>query len=154
MVNKYFKVKKLTTAQQAHGLRSMYPDSECKLHRGQLDWTGLVLPTPLSETYVVSVSYRLAFSPKTYVREPKLTLYPGKPLPHVYDSGQQRLCLYYPGGWNASMSIAHTIVPWASEWLLFYELWLATGEWLGGGIHIESHKKEDNAIKGRKKAHI
>lgn len=26
---------------------------------------------------------------------------------------------------------------WASEWLFFYEVWLATGTWLGGGLHSE-----------------
>ena len=29
--------------------------------------------------------------------------------------------------------LAHTIVPWIAEWLSYYELWHATGEWLGGG---------------------
>ena len=33
------------------------------------------------------------------------------------------------------MQLATTIVPWCSEWLFYYELWLATGEWLGGGVH-------------------
>jgi hypothetical protein len=31
------------------------------------------------------------------------------------------------------MSIAETIIPWTSEWLYFYELWVFTGEWHGGG---------------------
>ena len=71
--------------------------------------------------------------------------YPDKELPHVYSQKEQRLCLYYPRGrcaWNSSMGIAKTIMPWTSEWLFFYELWLATGEWLGGGIHIETGKKD------------
>jgi hypothetical protein len=29
--------------------------------------------------------------------------------------------------------MANSIVPWASEWLFFYEMWLITGEWDGGG---------------------
>ena len=29
------------------------------------------------------------------------------------------------------MLIVDTIVPWAAEWLLHYEIWLATGEWFG-----------------------
>ncbi|MGH8092034.1 MAG: hypothetical protein ACREIF_00990 [Chthoniobacterales bacterium] len=32
------------------------------------------------------------------------------------------------------MRLADTIVPWTSRWLYFYEIWLATGEWMGGGI--------------------
>ena len=33
------------------------------------------------------------------------------------------------------MLLADTIVPWAAEWLMHYELWLVTGEWTGGGDH-------------------
>jgi len=32
-----------------------------------------------------------------------------------------------------SMLIADTTVPWTAEWLANYEVWLATGEWHGGG---------------------
>ncbi len=50
----------------------------------------------------------------------------------MYD--QKRLCLYLPGQWSGEKPIAVTIVPWASVWLYFYEVWRATGEWLGGGV--------------------
>jgi hypothetical protein len=33
------------------------------------------------------------------------------------------------------MIIAETILPLASIWLFYYEMWQATGEWLGGGEH-------------------
>jgi hypothetical protein len=46
------------------------------------------------------------------------------------------LCLFLGNHeWHESIPIADTLVPWASEWLFFYELWLATGEWLGEGEH-------------------
>src|SRR5262245_50222071 len=47
------------------------------------------------------------------------------------------LCLFLGNReWHQSIPIADTLVPWASEWLLFYELWLATGgQWLGEGEH-------------------
>ena len=34
-----------------------------------------------------------------------------------------------------NMLLATTIFPWTAEWLLHYEIWLATGEWTGGGYH-------------------
>ena len=37
-----------------------------------------------------------------------------------------------------------TIVPWASLWLYYYEVWHATGEWLGGGEHPIARKKQKN----------
>jgi hypothetical protein len=52
-------------------------------------------------------------------------------LPHVF--GGEDLCLYYEGEWTSEMALVETIVPWASEWLVHYELWLITGEWGGGG---------------------
>lgn len=56
-------------------------------------------------------------------------------LPHVYDSKLQRICLYgrEGGSWSSDKSIASVIVPWVSEWLFYYELWLIDGQWYGGG---------------------
>ena len=50
-----------------------------------------------------------------------------------------RPCLFYPAGreWRSDMKIATSIVPWLSLWLYYYEVWLATGEWEGGGISHE-----------------
>ncbi len=31
--------------------------------------------------------------------------------------------------------ISRTIIPWAIEWLYYYEIWCVTGEWQGGGAH-------------------
>jgi len=36
--------------------------------------------------------------------------------------------------WHAGMLFVQTIIPWMSEWLYFYEIWLCCGKWLGGGI--------------------
>lgn len=105
----------------------------------------MIVPTAISPEYVVNVFYRMGRHPEIYVREPRLTLRAGQPLPHVYSQEEQKLCLYFPSGgkeWNRSMSIATTIVPWASEWLFFYEIWLATGRWLGGGVHLGRPKTD------------
>ncbi|HYM07249.1 MAG TPA: hypothetical protein VE377_25720 [Candidatus Dormibacteraeota bacterium] len=32
------------------------------------------------------------------------------------------------------MRLSHSIIPWLALWLMFYEMWRATGEWYGGGI--------------------
>lgn len=31
------------------------------------------------------------------------------------------------------MLLSTTVVPWTAEWLIHYEVWLATGQWTGGG---------------------
>lgn len=123
-------------------LQKSFPDSEVRHFREEsLSWQGLITPSPLSSTYKIRLEYKQRKGVKTFVLEPKLSLYPGKQfLPHVYSTPKQQLCLYYPDGkeWNPGLPIVGTIVPWASEWLLHYELWLITGEWHGGGVHHES----------------
>jgi hypothetical protein len=41
--------------------------------------------------------------------------------------------------WTPDDLIAHTTVFWAWEWLLFYEGWLVTKKWKGGGRHPASN---------------
>lgn len=65
----------------------------------------------------------------------QLELHPlKKQLPHVYDNRKQVLCLFYPKHreFLPTMLCSETIIPWACEWLLHYEIWLATGVWTGG----------------------
>jgi hypothetical protein len=50
------------------------------------------------------------------------------------------LCLFDPAGkeWTPADLIADTTIPWAAEWLHYYELWHVTGEWLASGVGPES----------------
>lgn len=85
-----------------------------------------VQPSPASRRYTVGLTYRHGTRPDVTVIEPTLELHHrAVALPHVYPGG--RLCLYYPGRWNHNKLLAYTVVPWISEWLLHYELWLITG---------------------------
>ncbi len=133
--------KSLTILQQAAGLKSLYPDGVNSLQRNRLIWRGEITPTPLSCSYKTELVYELKISPKVYVVEPELVLPEDRDWPHLYE--KDKLCLYYPGQWNSRMCLATTIIPWASEWFFYYEVWLATGEWRGGGEHPCSKKKEE-----------
>jgi hypothetical protein len=45
------------------------------------------------------------------------------------------------------MDLGDTIIPWSAEWLMYYELWLATdASWLGGG-HSSSPTPVDSAAR-------
>jgi hypothetical protein len=97
----------------------------------------------MSRYYTVKIKYhpnsKGVMTPDTYVLFPKhLPLAKGKTkLPHVYCNESQKICLYdwRNKEWNPTMPLATTIVPWASEWLYFYEVWVMTGEWYGEGNH-------------------
>ncbi|ASL09434.1 hypothetical protein [Mycobacterium intracellulare] len=91
-----------------------------------------IRPSPVSQVYTVRILQQHGGRPQVTVIDPPLQLYPGATsLPHVYPDDE--LCLYYPGQWKPKMLLSTTIVPWTAEWLMHYELWLATGQWSGGG---------------------
>ena len=119
-----------TLIQQLVALRRLPLTTHVQLHRHQLRWEGRLQPTLYSDTYLVRIDYSGRGRPTATVESPVLDE-PDETLPHTFAEG--RLCLHFPDEWNASHLIARTVVPWASEWLLHYELWRATGDWHGGG---------------------
>jgi hypothetical protein len=119
-------------SRQLLAIRSVLPNATGTVHRGQLTCTLRLQPSIASQVYTVLLAYRHGRRPGVTVIAPVLTLHPGATsLPHVYPGDE--LCLYYPGEWKHDRLLAHTVVPWISEWLMYYELWLVTGRWLGGG---------------------
>lgn len=120
---------------QRLALARRYPESKVFLTRHELVWSGRLNPTEYSKTYEVVISHNLHLAPLVYVARPRLEAVTGKRLPHVF--ALNTLCLHtLSRSWIASRLVADTLVPWASEWLFFYELWLATGgEWFGEGVH-------------------
>ncbi len=103
-----------------------------------LTWRFEARPSPISRAYAMCLTYDGVGSPEMFVEEPNLTvLANGKALPHVYSENPVRLCLYLPGTgeWSPQMLLDRTFVPWSILWLWYFEDWLATGEWHGGGLH-------------------
>lgn len=127
---------------QADALRR-YPTGQIACRKdGLLVWRWEVQPSYLSTKYTIKLVYRYGGTPKVWVLSPKpLALAEGQTsLPHVYSTLEQQICLFYNAGeeekeWRPDKILANTVVPWISEWLYFYELWLITGTWLGGGVH-------------------
>lgn len=123
-------------------LRKHYPSAQCTIRRSCLRWIGTVHPTHLSDNYELELLYKLDSVPKVRVVSPMLEKRDGERPPHMYSA--DRLCLYLPRAmeWTREMVLATTIVPWASEWCMYYEIWLATGEWCGGGVHPGQDKRD------------
>ena len=126
---------------QAINLKKVFPKSRYLIRRNCLAWEADLTPSALSKTYTVQLIYNLNKSPDIQVTKPKLIIPDGEILPHTYSD--DRLCLYYPGigEWRGDLLLTKSIVPWISEWLINYEIWLATGTWCGGGIHPPIDKK-------------
>jgi len=107
-------------------------------------------PTPLSEKYKIKICYIKNNAIKIFVVDKKLKIAKNRTkLPHVYNTQKQQLCLYSwrKNEWNSTKYIVDTIIPWASEWLYYYELWLPEGKWYGGGHNEYPNEVGDKIIK-------
>ncbi len=154
----------LTLSQQLVNLRSNpLTAGDGGIAGGVLVWHFKTSPSPISRVYDIRLSYADGRTPETYVDEPDLTLLAnGERIPHLYSELPARLCLYLPEAyeWRSSMLLDRTIVPWAILWLWYFEDWLATGEWRGGGMHVAEgetdvggrHVRRALAAKRRKEA--
>lgn len=132
----------LTLAQQYVNLRS---NPVCAgagtLQPARLVWRYSTAPTPISRDYDIRIDFRQGATPQVFVDAPDLSeLAQSRRLPHVYEQKPPRLCLYLPrsGQWGNWMRIDLTLVPWTSLWLYYFEDWLASGSWRGGGVHPHS----------------
>lgn len=128
-----------------------YPGLRTSIGSGKLVVSGMLQPTAMSREYRITIEYRYLHHPSVFV--PALTCNgKGEPPPHRYPSVGRPLCLYYPkdGEWTPFDYLADTIVPWTAEYLLFYELWLATDIWYGGGVDHGEPKGHAGAVSNSK----
>lgn len=132
---------------QIFNMRRRFPNFTSQSIRGrQATWIGSLHPTPLSTIYKLKVQYALDSRPKIWVLSPELEKRTDQDkIPHVYSG--DRLCLYLPWAneWHPNLLISETIMPWSSLWLYYYEIWHATGEWLGGGEHPDVAKHDSDS---------
>ena len=120
-----------SVAEQAFVLRGAFPAAKVSLRHGRLTWVGDLQPTALGRWYTVRIEYQNGQFPTVRVISPVLQDRDGEPPPHRYSDGA--LCLHKRGEWNSGLRLVDTTVPWTLEWLAHYEVWLATGDWHGGG---------------------
>lgn len=129
----------LTAAQQHYLLRATAAvGGRGQLKRDRLRWEFCARPSPMSREYRLVLEYTMWDVPRVIVVSPDLReLARGRKLPHVYSECPILLCLYLPrtGEWHRGLSLAATVVPWAYLWLYYFEEWLLTDEWTGGGVH-------------------
>lgn len=144
----------LTIAQQFIGLRSN-PACEGvgRLGGNVLTWRHQVSPTVFSRAYDARIEYRQDRSPQVYIDGPDLTaLANGRRLPHVYNQFPSRLCLFLPGSaqWGPWRRLDQTVVPWTALWLLYFEEWLVSDSWAGGGLHPPEHVGSGRRLRKRR----
>lgn len=109
-------------------IREKFPFLNSRINGLELICRGRIQPTEQSPRYRVEIRYSPWDSPVVRVIEPKIEFLPTA---HMYKD--DTLCLYdwREQPWQKHWHLHETIIPWTSEWLVFYEIWLLTGKWLG-----------------------
>lgn len=121
-------------------LLGAYPDSSGSiLHGGRLVWRATVKPSALSDIYQVCIEAKPRSFPQVWVSGGAVDRCKDLPsVPHKLGYEERpprvRVCLQY-GDWSTDQLFTETVMPWCSEWILHFEIWMATDEWHGGGIH-------------------
>lgn len=143
-------MNRLSLEQQWMALRQRYPRGRGRARGGVLHWRGPLQPSDVSPEYEIVLDYRAGAAPDVRVAHPRLEGRDGELPPHLYAG--ERLCLFVPKRreWTPNMLIADTIMPWTSEWLVHYELWLAIGEWTGGGEHPPARSRTHRLARRRR----
>lgn len=121
------------------------------VRNGGLTWNFIACPSPLSREYNLQILFKQGKTPKVFVVAPDLQSLAGeRKLPHVYAQNPPKLCLFYPRAreWSEEMFISETIVPWAILWLFYFEEWLYSNEWKGGGIHPKTSTNSSKKVQG------
>lgn len=138
---KYFVEPQLRLIDQKNFIALDFPDSEVYIKEGVLTWHAKVKPTVFSEEYSLKMEYKMGKYPSVWLLNAKIDEEQGKSIPHHYHINEKEktieLCLFKPKlkEWMKHYPISRTIIPWAIEWLYYYEIWCVTGEWQGGGAH-------------------
>ena len=114
-------------------VRSNFPFFTARGRGSELTCRGWMRPTETSEEYRVEVQYAANEAPDVRILEPDIAVNVAL---HMY--GRGTLCLYdwRDQPWQNAWHLHQTVIPWTAEWLVFYELFLLTGKWLGhSAIH-------------------
>lgn len=132
--------------QQINRMSDRWPDFDCRIDpQENIWWSGHL--RGWQRVYKVGVFWDKVDRPYVFLIDPPLVPREGgefDAIPHLIyrgsDPAGSGLCLYDPDGreWSTFNLIADTTIPWAMEWLYYYELWLYDGVWRGGGVGAES----------------
>jgi hypothetical protein len=127
---------------QKHLVEKHFPCFRCSLRQNVLECVGEIVPSEHCARYKIGVRYRRGGIPEVHIRHPEITQ-----KVHMYGDG--RLCLYdyREQPWRDGDNIHERIIPWTAEWLVFYELYLICGKWLGPeAAHGSEEKKPEESL--------
>ena len=117
---------------------------KCSISNRVLTCVGWIQPDDCSCRYKIKIEYVVGKEPKSTILYPKIL--PSKEI-HMYDD--HSLCLHFPQDmkWNEKTKIYQYSIPWISEWVIYYEIYLLNGgKWEGreSPTHFTEEEKNIN----------
>lgn len=106
-----------------------YDFLKCRIENNVLKCTGWLQPAGCKDAYKILVEYVVGKEPKTTILYPDI-----QPSTSIHMYRDHSLCLHYPPDmkWTEQTKIYAYTIPWISEWLIHYELYLTNGnKWVG-----------------------
>jgi len=125
-------------------IEKAYDFFDCRIIRNVLTCTGSIQPDNCNSIYKVKIECVAGLEPKTTILSPYI-----EPSVKIHMYKDHSLCLHYPPDmkWGVQTMIYMYTIPWISEWIIFYELYLVNGgKWLGreSPTHITERDKNKN----------
>lgn len=136
----------LSLAAQLLGLKRLFPSSAGVIKNGVLKWSyDFFQASPLSGVYKIEIEGKLGIRPSVWLSGGAIKQSNAIDAPHKYRVNNAmpkiEVCLD-KGDWKSDQLYTNTYVFWAMEWIVHFEIWCATGEWTGGGIHSPGKKPD------------
>jgi hypothetical protein len=99
--------------------------------------TGEIKPKDCIYTYRIKIEYVAGHEPKTTILSPEI-----EPCKEIHMYKDHSICLHYPKDmlWNERTKVFQYAIPWISEWIIYYELYMINGhKWEGpeSPVHIK-----------------
>lgn len=122
--------RKSNLFKQKSSIEKHFPFFKCTIdiRSWRLNCKGEIPSTVGNEKYQIELKYSPFDLPSVFIQNHVI---PRRKKIHVYSNGS--LCLYDKKdiGWNKRSMISEITIPRIAEWIMYYELWLLTGEWEG-----------------------
>jgi len=129
---------------QAKLIKKHFQFLTCKIEYNVLKCKGWLQPDDCINRYQVLIEYVLGKEPKTTILSPDIL--PNRTI-HMYRD--HSLCLLYPPDlkWTEQTKVYEYTIPWISEWIVYYEIYLLNGNhWEGreSPEHFKESQKNTN----------
>lgn len=112
-----------------------------------LDCIGILQPDLCKDRYKVKVEQVAGKEPKVTVLSPVI-----EPSVEIHMYKDHSLCLHFPPDMprNERVNTFEYTIPWISEWIIYYELYIVKGVWLGpqSPAHMKESDKNINVDTG------